>query len=1071
MRSGMVALSSMLLLPIEAMGAQGVTAAAIRGMVRSEVRPVESARVRVVNTATGFALETAARRGSFLFHGLEPGGPYTVSVTSLGFVPKRREQVFLRLGEVLELDFVLDPVAATLDTVAVVASPHDPGAAHADGGTAMTIPGEMVQKLPTLNRDLHDFIRLVPQISTQTSLPNPAFSAVGTGFRFNNFLINGVSERTLSGGVSNAFAGLRSVPLDAVREYQALISPYDVRYGDFAGALVNTITKSGTNSFDGSAFTYFRSDRLARGSGSSTAARYDRGQHGFSLGGPIVRDHLHFFIAPELQRFSFPAAGPYVGQPAGAERPVPVSDADLARLDTIMTAFGLTAGSAGPVENGSRLSNVFSRLDLALPMWNSRAVLWNNYSAGEEVSFSRGDPRTFPLSSTRETSLPITRTTAFQLHTALPRGGGGHNELLVSSRADRLSGAGAVRQPIVLVTVPATAGGGVTIATGTPGTAQGGGFRGYAVAVKDNFTLPLGAAHVLTVGAEVERFRLRRPSVAGTFGTWTFASLDDLERGAADRYEVNVDFGSGTMPLDGAQYAWYVTDQWQADARLSITAGLRADRLVIDGRAQYQPTVDSIFARRTDQMPRPRIELAPRAGFVWDVSGTGRHHLRGGAGIFTGRFPLAWAHTALSRYGISGGTLRCGRLPADLGLPPPFSPDYRAAPTACANGAALAANPRGDVNVLDRNLRMTRALRGSLAYDRRLTDDMALTIEAVFNRMLADFLFVNLNLNDPASMDRDGRVMYGSISASGAATASERSNFAEVIDVRNTSRNRSFQLATRLENEFGTRFSGMLSYTYSRSRDVQTPLRVNTAGRTSWASARVVSGRHDDLSTGISSNDIPHRIVLAGTYRSPRLGPTELSFYWVGESGRPFTYIASGVLRRGDLNADGANNDPIYVPLSAFDAGEILFSGISSVVGADTSAAAQAERVRVQQAAFEGLINRTECLRSQRGGILRRNSCREPWSNTTVASLRRSIPLGGRSVEAQVDVFNVLNLLNGRWGLRREAVTGVLEHVGQTTDAAGVPQSTFHFDTTRGQWTTLPEASGFQLQLAARYRF
>jgi hypothetical protein len=246
---------------------------------------------------------------------------------------------------------------------------------------------------------------------------------------------------------------------------------------------------------------------------------------------------------------------------------------------------------------------------------------------------------------------------------------------------------------------------------------------------------------------------------------------------------------------------------------------------------------------------------------------------------------------------------------------------------------------------------------------------------------------------------------------------------------------------------------------------------VNTTGRVAWASARVVSGRHDDLSLGVSANDIPHRIVVAGTYRVPRLGPTELSFYWVGESGRPFTYIASGVLSRGDLNADGANNDPIYVPLSTFDESEILFSGVSSVVGADTSAAAQAERVRVQQEAFEGLISRTECLRRQRGGILRRNSCREPWSNSTVASLRRSIPVGGRTFEAQVDVFNVLNLLNSRWGLRREAVTGVLEHVAQTTDAAGGPQSIFHFDTSRGQWTTLPELSGFQLQLAARYRF
>jgi hypothetical protein len=121
--------------------------------------------------------------------------------------------------------------------------------------------------------------------------------------------------------------------------------------------------------------------------------------------------------------------------------------------------------------------------------------------------------------------------------------------------------------------------------------------------------------------------------------------------------------------------------------------------------------------------------------------------------------------------------------------------------------------------------------------------------------------------------------------------------------------------------------------------------------------------------------------------------------------------------------------------------------------------------------ALEAFIERTPCLRRQRGQILERNSCREPWSNTTIASVRQSIPLGSRGLEAQLDVFNVLNLLNGGWGLRREAAPSLLEYVGQTADPPQTQRSIFRFDATTPRWTTQPSESAYQLQLALRYGF
>jgi hypothetical protein len=262
-------------------------------------------------------------------------------------------------------------------------------------------------------------------------------------------------------------------------------------------------------------------------------------------------------------------------------------------------------------------------------------------------------------------------------------------------------------------------------------------------------------------------------------------------------------------------------------------------------------------------------------------------------------------------------------------------------------------------------------------------------------------------------------------------------------------------------------------YTYSRVRDVQTPTRVNNRGTVTWASARVTGGRQDDLTTTISSNDIPHRVIAAGRFVAPwSRARSELSFYYVGESGRPFTYIAYGTPGRGDLNADGSNgNDPIYVPRNALDPNETRFSGFADSVGADNSPAAQAARERAERSAFENFVERSSCLRRQRGRIMERNSCREPWSNTTIASVRQAIPMGPRGVELQVDFFNVLNLLNGNWGRRLEAAPALLEHVGQTAEPVQTARPIFRFDATTPHLTTVATESSFQLQLAVRYHF
>lgn len=1058
--------------------AQGVTTAGIHGTVLGSRGETIDAQVSVRHEATGYSVEARTHAGQFLVSGLEPGGPYTVTARALGFQPQLRRGVSLELGALRDVDFVLETVATRLDAVVTSADSRALGSRSAG---AAAIPATLLDRMPALNRDLFDYLRFVPEVSTKISLQSPGFSAAGAGLRSNAFLINGASERTLPGGVSPAFGGTRSLPLEAVQEYQVLLSPFDVRYGDFAGALVNAVTKAGTNSFHGSAFAYGRNDRFARKLSGDSNPAFNRLQYGASLSGPIVKDRLQFFIAPELQYYTYPAPGPYVGQAPGAGPPVPVSTADLARFDAIMRSHGLTAGSPGPVEDRMPLVNLFTRLDLALPAWASRVVAWDNYGSKSPVAFSRSRTDTFSLSSTLATSVSQAHMTAVQLHTALPRAGGGHNELLVSTRSEYGNAVGTVQQPIVRVSVPSVIssipGSQIILNSGTTGGASGGAFRSTDVTLKDDVTLPLGASHVLSLGAQAERFRFRAGIGAQSYGTWNFASLDDFAAGRAARYDLNVDFGNTSAAVVGAQYAGFVQDQWRVNHRLSITAGVRGDLLALDGHAPYNPFVDSIFGRRTDEMPRPRVEFSPRVGFVLDSSSTGRQRLRGGVGVFTGRYPLAWAQSALLRYGVGNATLTCTSTGNASQLPPAFTPGPP--PATCAGGTSAAPNLQSDVNFLDRNLRLTRVARASLAYEVRIPEDLQWTTEALASRGLSDFAFQNLNLNAPLGRDAYGRVVYDSIQPSGLVKSTRRSGFREVIDLVNVSGGHSYQVTTKLESARRAGVSGSASYTFSRAWDAQTPTRISLSGTLLWASARVLSGRDDDLRATTSSDEIRHRVIVVGNFEAPwRVRRTELSLYYVGESGRPFTYTAYGIGGRGDLNADGSNmNDPIYIPRNALDTLEIKFSGDSP--GADTSAAARAGREGAQRRAFEGFIARTPCLRRQRGQIMARNSCREPWTNTTIASLRQPLTAGPRVIDVQLDVFNVLNLINQGWGLRREVsadparqtAPGLLEQYLETPGSPRSAKPIFRFDPTREAWTTDASESGFQVQLAVRFHF
>jgi hypothetical protein len=1033
--------------------AQGITTAAIRGTVRAEGgENVEGAFVQVVNVSTGYATETRVRGGSFLVQGLATGGPYRIVVRGLGYSPEVLESIYLALGERREIQFTLASLANQLDTVRVTAD-DDRQRLPSAGGVGTSISDSLLRRLPTLNRDLYDFVRLVPQAGTRLGL-----TGAGANFRFNNYVIDGVSDRQLQGNNAlgpNTFGG-KTISLEAVKEYQVLLSSYEARYGDFAGMLVNAVTKSGTNDLHGSAYGYLRNAHFARATSFVGSSPYRREQFGFSLGGPIVRDRLHFFIAPEFDHATAPTPGPFVGQAAGASPAMPVSIDDVTRFGALLRAKGLDPGDGGRVMSLTPGVTLFARLDIALPEWDSRVVLRDNYTAGDATRFARPDGvLVFPLSSNAWTQRTTKHTTAVQVFTQV--GASAFNEFVLSYMDWPLLARGYSRSPFIQATVTSASGvGPAALIAGPPANAGGFGAEEFSVNVAEHLVFPTGSRHSLGVGADVELFRYHATGVRGTFGQWRFSNLDALANGDAFFYSLTKNFGTADAPVRGAQPSAYITDEWRVADRLSVTLGLRADALKFFSLPEYNPAVDSIFQRRTSDYPQSHAQWSPRFGFSWEPFTDLRTRVRGGAGIFVGRPPLGWLLGPVRSNGAGVRTLMCNG-PIGSGKVPKFVADPALQPQMCPDGRGFSDGP---VALVDRNLRMAESFRTSLAVERLLPWGVNATVEALYSKVRSDFLFVNVDLQGPQGVDSHGRVLYGTIDSSGRAHPAtvDAGRFPEVIDLRNHSLGYSWSVTAQIDKPFSDRYELRAAYTFLRARDVQSLTNPSAAAPFDiWAGGRPLSGRHDDLSLGVSTFEIPHRVVLAASYAAPwTRWKTDISLYYIGESGTPFTFGDSTAQGMGDLNADGtAANDPIYVPRNASDPSEVVFAAPDSAT---------------QAAAFEKFIRDTPCLRRQRGTIVARNSCRGPWVNTSNASVRQSLQtIRGHDISLQLEVFNLLNLLNSSWGLLRLPNATVLQHMGQTAGPATQP--TFHFDAAKAGTSTQNLESGYQLQLSLRYSF
>ena len=1046
--------------------AQGVTTATISGTVTDQAgNGIESAQVQIVNQSTGVSTGGLTRAGGvFYIQGLQVGGPYTVTVRRIGFQPGAIEGIRLSLGQDYRVALKLREQAAQLGPVTVTASGETPIFSPANKGVETLVSDTALRRLPTLKRNFTDLMNVAPQVSQA----GPGNSAGGVNNRFNNIQIDGVGENDLFGlgstGQPGGQAAAKSIPFDAVREYQVILSPYDVRQGNFAGALVNAVTKSGTNEFHGSAYYYFYNQDLAQNIAFIRNSNLSVKQYGVSLGGPIVKDKVHFFINPEWQDQTQPATGPYVGQGASATVPLGASEADIQRFITDLQNYSITPGSAGPINNGNPLTNLFARLDVALPSIESRLVFHYNYDKANLDVFSRSTP-TFNLSSNGYAFKHTKNAPALQLFTNFTNGMANEFTLGYNSIRDRR--APNVFAPQISVSVPGTQTATATLVAGSERFSQGNALDQDIIELTDNFTIPVGEKHRITIGTHDEHYRFRNVFTQASYGVWTFDSLAAFEAGTPSFYTVSGSLGGPLIArFSGWMLGAYAEDNWRVNDRFNLTYGLRMDVPVLSTKPVFTQVAFDDFGRSTSDVPSGNVQWSPRVGFNWNMTGDERNQLRGGVGVFVGRPAYVWLGDVYSNTGSGIGFVNCGPTASYPGPAPAFNPDPSNPPLSCAGGTGAlgTSGSIGEVDFMNKNLKYPQVLRASLSYDRQLGAGFVGTLEGLYTRGLNNIMYANLNLVGPQGTDAHGRVMYGTLDASGRGVPSLVSTkYTFAIDALNQSSDYSYDLTAQLRKRFSGSFEASGSYTFSHSYDVMSL--TSSIASSNWKFSRDVSGNQYSKTATPSSFDQPSKVLLTMIYTAPwKRWRTDFAAQYQGQSGGPYDYVYTGFGGRGDLNADGVSgNDLIYVPTNAADPNEIEFQNI----GTSVTAAEQA-------AAFENFIKTTPCLNDHRGQILTRDACRNPWQNFLNVSLTQFLPsYQGRTLSVRLDVFNFMNLLNSKWGRVQSA--GPFEDVAVLTQSGMDPvtgQPLFQFRPNYEKFVVSNNpANYYQMQLSARLSF
>ncbi|HEU4882107.1 MAG TPA: hypothetical protein VFT45_07680, partial [Longimicrobium sp.] len=867
-----------------------------------------------------------------------------------------------------------------------------------------TIDQEQIELHPLVERDFLEIADVSPMVTrTETG----GISVSGQNERYNSITINGALHQDVFGafasGVPGAEARAKAIPLAAVQEFQVQVAPYDVRTSGFTGGYLNAVSKSGTNEWRGSVFGELRDERMAGGlvvDGVNFGLEdYQKSVFGGSIGGPLVRDRVHVFLAGEIENRREPPLGYSLGE--GDPLRTGIAPDSALRVAELLGAHGLQAGQLDSYTLVNPTANLFGRLDWRFNDVHSLAVHVNHAAAEREVGANRAAYGAYEFSSSGYQVESSTQSVMAQLSSRLNESW--YNELRVSLQSTRDSHTPDSDGPQVDVEVLSELGNSLIQRTLRAGAAYGyqnNDLRQTVLQVSDAFSISRGDV-TTTFGVGADFFAFDQRYLPGSRGAYEFSSMDGLRANAPSHYEINLlaPGESESVDLTVIQPAVFAQNEHNFAGGLRMYYGMRIDMPFFPRGPEANDAVAEAFNLQTDRLPTGKLLWSPRLGFNWQS--THPRYLtqfRGGFGMFTGRLPYVWLANAYAYTGSRSILLTC-----DGANTPDFDP-AAPAPTTCRNGAGPQQSGQATVVGFDRAFRYPREYKVSLALDQRLPWGLTAMGEALIVQTQAQVIIRDRNLEGRAADDDDyyktfgQRVTYGdAVSPNGYRQRRMLPQYGHVLVMGNEKTSGFAHAVTLgLEKELGDRLTVGGSYTFNHSDDTQS-LRLGDALMNFGTNA--TGPTPNDPSRSASSFERPWKTLgyLRGTLPE-RMGGSQLSVMYVAQAGNVYSYVYAD-----DINGDGypgvglpldAGNDLLFVPYLASD----LPASISSIIF------------------MQQLMELDPCLKRVRGAIMGRNSCRAPASHRVDLKVVQPVQLRRMRLEVQGTVVNALNLLNSEWG-------------------------------------------------------
>ena len=1047
------------------------TTASISGSVKDpEGEPLQSAAVLVTSNENGAFYGTVTNRfGIFSLSGLKPGN-YLVKVSFLGYQEVAYDNVILSLGKDYNINVVLKEDNVNLPTVTIRGESTHFNETRT--GQTYNVNRESMALLPSVNRSMLDYTRLSPY----SGIENTMAGRDGRG-----------TTLTIDGAVMNNSFGLSAdlpgagtpISIDAVEEMQIAIAPYDVRQSNFTGGGINVITKSGTNTFKGTAYTYFHNEKL-RGNKIDGIDLGDRvsSSHttvGFTLGGPILKDKLFYFVNAEYVTTPGPITEYKLSEDGVGDASAKISRVtatDMEQFATALKAYGYDAGSYDLSNGDQTNTKVLARLDWNINN-NHNLMLRYNWT-GNKQWFTPSGKSTVGAKSANDrisqsgyafrNNCYTQNDNAWSAVAELNSRLSGHmsNKLSASvSDVSNLRGSESAWFPHIDIRKDGDAfmsAGYEAFTNGTGNYVRTYNFSDHVRWTLAHSTITAGLSYQYQKGATNYR-------MYGT-GYYRYNSLEDFINQA-----VPAAFGM-TYTYDGiddpasrtsfGQTAVFLQAESRITDKFTVTYGLRADHMqyyeplqtnesfkALDwtdhfyapgqAPAGYQaPVIDN------GKWPKANVQMSPRIGFNWDVDDARTLTLHGGAGLFTGRIPLVFFATIPNSSGMLQGTVMSSDPTNAMqqGLQNNFLYTEESLKNYLRQqGLSMTANPNPTLNNtsitgIASDFKLPQVFKTSMAIDYEPDDlafPMSASVEGIYNKDINAVYIENYNqMNDDAAgrfSGADNRVNYNGV----ASVQPKVSKSGGAMVISNTNKGYSWSLGGTLRAEPIYGLKTEIAYIHQVSMSVQDM--KGSALNSAWSNDVNVNSPNE-LVLRPSAYVIPDKLSAMVTYHvgyaKNKFMSTEIGLFYTGYTAGTYSYTYTN-----DMNGDGITNDLIWIPANKED---VKFVDNGTITAAE------------QQQAFWDFVNQDKYLSSHKGEYADANAARMPWLNRFDLHLAQNFNVGAmrgskrsnETLQLSLDIMNVGNLLNNSWGVMQTPSAcnnaKLLEYKG--TDAEGCPQFT-----------------------------